>query len=131
VQRVFAALAGYTLLCLFDAQSSGQTDKPSAGQQTSRPSELTAPKRIENDISASESSIGKFELLATFTYAKALHDGLSDSKAKQRGIVAAVMGARSRGARRGVRESLLSPLDRSQARQSHSSCSRPRHSTSM
>jgi hypothetical protein len=41
--------------------------------------------------------INKFEILATYTYAKALHDGVSDREAKERGIVAAVMGARSRG----------------------------------
>jgi hypothetical protein len=45
--------------------------------------------------------IGKFEVLATYTYAKALRDGLSEPEAKERGIVAAVMGARARGARRG------------------------------
>lgn len=41
-------------------------------------------------------SIGKFDLLATYTFAKALHDGLDDNQAKQRGIVAAVMGAKAR-----------------------------------
>jgi hypothetical protein len=44
--------------------------------------------------------IGKFELLATFTYAKALHDGFPDDEAKVRGITAAVMGARARGLKR-------------------------------
>ena len=41
-------------------------------------------------------SIGKFDILATYTYAKALHDGLDDDEAKQRGMVAAVMGAKAR-----------------------------------
>ena len=45
--------------------------------------------------------IGKFEILATYTYARALRDGLSDSEAKERGITAAVMGSRARGASRG------------------------------
>ncbi|HMB05544.1 MAG TPA: hypothetical protein VKP69_17640 [Isosphaeraceae bacterium] len=45
-------------------------------------------------------SIGKFDLLATYTYAHALSSGLEDDEAKQRGLVAAIMGAR---ARRGVR----------------------------
>ena len=31
--------------------------------------------------------IGKFDILATYTYARALHDGLDDDKAKQRGMV--------------------------------------------
>ena len=42
-------------------------------------------------------SIGKFEILATYTYARALLDGLDDDEAKQRGMVAAIiMGARGR-----------------------------------
>src|SRR5512135_2555996 len=45
-------------------------------------------------------SIGKFDILATYTYAHALISGLEDDEAKQRGMVAAIMGAR---ARRGVR----------------------------
>src|SRR3954452_12168046 len=43
-----------------------------------------------------DESIGKFDILATYTYAKALHDGLDDDEAKRRGMVAAVMGARAR-----------------------------------
>ena len=41
-------------------------------------------------------SIGKFDILATYTYAKALLDGLDDDEAKQRGMVAAIMGAKAR-----------------------------------
>jgi hypothetical protein len=41
-------------------------------------------------------SIGKFDILATFIYAKALLDGLDDDEAKQRGMVAAIMGAQAR-----------------------------------
>src|SRR5262249_26528838 len=45
--------------------------------------------------------IGKFDILATYTYAHALLDGLDDDEAKQRGMVAAVMGAQARlGVRR-------------------------------
>jgi hypothetical protein len=40
--------------------------------------------------------IGKFDILATFTYAKALLDGTDVSEAKERGIVAAIMGAKAR-----------------------------------
>jgi hypothetical protein len=39
-------------------------------------------------------SIGKFDILAT--YAQALLDGLNDDEAKQRGMVAAIMGAQAR-----------------------------------
>jgi len=45
--------------------------------------------------------ISKFEILATYTYARALRDGLADNEAKERGITAAVMGSRARGANRG------------------------------
>jgi hypothetical protein len=41
-------------------------------------------------------SIGKFDILATYVYASALIDGLTDSEAKQRGMVAAIMGAQAR-----------------------------------
>ncbi len=41
-------------------------------------------------------SIGKFEILATYAYAKALLDGMDDDEAKQRGMVAAIMGAQAR-----------------------------------
>ncbi len=41
-------------------------------------------------------SIGKFDILATYTYAQALLDGLDDDEAKQRGMVAAIMGAKAR-----------------------------------
>ena len=45
---------------------------------------------------SSEVSIGKFDILATYTYAHALLDGLDDDEAKQRGMVAAIMGAQAR-----------------------------------
>ena len=40
--------------------------------------------------------IGKFDILATYNYAKALLDGASADEAKQRGIVAAIMGAKAK-----------------------------------
>jgi hypothetical protein len=45
-------------------------------------------------------SIGKFDILATYTYAQALLDGLAEDDAKQRGMVAAIMGAHARLGRR-------------------------------
>ena len=45
--------------------------------------------------------ISKFEILATYTYARAIRDGLPEGEAKERGITAAVMGSRARGASRG------------------------------
>src|SRR5207302_439035 len=41
-------------------------------------------------------SIGKFDILATYAYAKGLLDGLPDDEARERGMVAAVMGAKAR-----------------------------------
>ena len=50
-----------------------------------------AKKQPSDDV-----SIGKFDILATYTYAKALLDGMDDDEAKQRGMVAAIMGAQAR-----------------------------------
>lgn len=41
-------------------------------------------------------SIGKFDILATYTYAKALQDGLPEDRAKEKGLVAAILGAKAR-----------------------------------
>src|SRR5271157_737602 len=41
-------------------------------------------------------SIGKFDILATYAYARALLDGMTNDEAKQRGMVAAIMGAQAR-----------------------------------
>jgi hypothetical protein len=46
--------------------------------------------------SPSDVSIGKFDILATYAYAQALLHGLDDEEAKQRGMVAAIMGAQAR-----------------------------------
>jgi hypothetical protein len=40
--------------------------------------------------------IGKFEILATYTYSQSLLHGASDAEAKERGIVAAIMGAKAK-----------------------------------
>ncbi len=41
-------------------------------------------------------SIGKFDILATYTCARAILDGKPEGEAKVRGMVAAIMGAQSR-----------------------------------
>jgi hypothetical protein len=41
-------------------------------------------------------TIGKFDILATYVYAQTLLHGSSDDEAKQRGMVAAIMGAQAR-----------------------------------
>jgi hypothetical protein len=48
-------------------------------------------KQSLNDV-----SIGKFDILATYTYAHCLLGGMDDDEAKQRGMVAAIMGAQAR-----------------------------------
>jgi hypothetical protein len=50
-----------------------------------------AKKQPSDDV-----SIGKFDILATYAYARALLDGMTDDEAKQRGMVAAIMGAQAR-----------------------------------
>jgi hypothetical protein len=40
--------------------------------------------------------MGKFDILATYEYAKSLAEGHEESEAKQRGMVAAIMGAQIR-----------------------------------
>ncbi len=45
---------------------------------------------------SSDVRIGKFDILATYAYAHALLDGKTDDEAKQRGMVAAIMGAQAR-----------------------------------
>ena len=45
---------------------------------------------------AADVSIGKFDILATYTYAKALLDGAEDDEARERGMVAAIMGAKAK-----------------------------------
>ncbi len=43
-----------------------------------------------------DASIGKFDILATYVYARGLIDGLRDDEAKQRGMVAAIMRPRAK-----------------------------------
>jgi hypothetical protein len=50
-----------------------------------------AKKQTPKDV-----SIGKFDILATYAYAGALLDGVDEDEAKQRGMVAAIMGAKAR-----------------------------------
>jgi hypothetical protein len=59
-----------------------------------------AKKKRSDDV-----SIGKFDMLATYTYAKGLLDGLPEDEAKEKGLVAAIMGAKARlGHRSGTRK---------------------------
>jgi hypothetical protein len=51
---------------------------------------------VSKKQSSDDVSIGKFDILATYAYAKALLDGMDDDEAKQRGMVAAIMGAQAR-----------------------------------
>ena len=53
---------------------------------------------------AEDVSIGKFDILATYTYARGLLDGLEDEEARERGMVAAVMGAKAKLGHTGTRK---------------------------
>ena len=61
------------------------------GESPEGAQEVDVAKKKPDDV-----SIGKFDILATYTYAKSLLDGLDEDEAKQRGMVAAVMGAKAR-----------------------------------
>jgi len=51
---------------------------------------------VEKQEPSDDVTIGKFDILATYAYARALLDGMTDDEAKQRGMVAAIMGAQAR-----------------------------------
>ena len=51
---------------------------------------------MEKSQSQAEVTIGKFDILATYVYALGLIDALNDDEAKQRGMVAAIMGAHAK-----------------------------------
>jgi hypothetical protein len=81
------------------AQGRQVEDRP--GRKAELRRDTSIPRSPGSAKPQSDLLIGKFEILATYTYAKALRDGLTEPQAKERGIVAAVMAARSRGANRG------------------------------
>jgi len=101
VQRFLLTLAGQTIFCFFVTSAPGQAAPGGYRQQANPPGTSSAAEPPGTGAPRTDALIGKFEILATYTYAKTLRDGLPEPEAKQRGIVAAVMGARSRGVRRG------------------------------
>jgi len=101
VQRLLLTLAGQTIFCLFETSAPGQAAAGASRRQANPPVSSSAAEPPGTGAPRSDGLIGKFEILATYTYAKALRDGLPEPEARQRGIVAAVMGARSRGVSRG------------------------------
>jgi hypothetical protein len=101
VKRLLLILAGHVIFSLFATSAPGQTAAGASRPQANRSGSSSAAETPGTGARRSEALIGKFEILATYTYAKALRNGLPEPEAKQRGIMAAVMGARSRGVRRG------------------------------
>ncbi len=101
VRRLLLTLAGHTIFCLFETSAPGQPAAGASRQQANPPGSSSAAEPPGTDAPRTDALIGKFEILATYTYAKALRAGLPEPEAKQRGIVAAVMGARARGVSRG------------------------------
>jgi hypothetical protein len=79
-----------------EAKDSPGQKRDLAHQGLTRSSTVTEAEKPPGNV-----LIGKFEILAAYTYARAVRDGLSDREAKERGIVAAVMGSRARGGNRG------------------------------
>ena len=82
-------------LLLFCLLASSTLDILAACPQEQNPPAPAVEKR------ESGPRIGKFEILATHVYVKNLRAGRSEVQAKERGITAAVMGARARGVKRG------------------------------
>ena len=101
VKRLVLILVGHTIFCLFETSAPGQLAAGGSRQQANPPGSSSAAEPPGTGAPRADPLIGKFEILATYTYAKALRDGLPEPEARQRGIVAAVMGARSRGVSRG------------------------------
>jgi len=101
VRRLLLTLVGHTIFCLFETSAPGQPAAGASRQQANPPGSSSAVEPPATDAPRTDALIGKFEILATYTYAKALRAGLPELEAKQRGIVAAVMGARARGVSRG------------------------------
>src|SRR5262245_43623343 len=67
-------------------------------------------KQPPNDV-----SIGKFDILAAYTVANALLDGHDEDEAKQRGMVAAVVGAQARlGSRKDHHEEFEAQKERAE-----------------
>jgi hypothetical protein len=59
--------------------------------------------------------IGKFDILATYAYARSLRDGVAPDEAKVRGMVAAIMGAQARlGRHRGHEDDFQNDQDRAE-----------------
>jgi hypothetical protein len=52
--------------------------------------------RVEPMTNDDDIRLGKFDILATYTLARGLLDGLPEDEAKVRGMVAAIMGAQAR-----------------------------------
>ncbi len=101
MRRLLLTLVGHMIFCLFETSAPGQPAAGASRQQANPPGSSSAVEPPATDAPRTDALIGKFEILATYTYAKALRAGLPELEAKQRGIVAAVMGARSRGVSRG------------------------------
>jgi len=97
VRRLLLTLVGHTIFCLFETSAPSQTAADGSRQQVNPSNSSSAAEPPGTDAPRTDALIGKFEILATYIYAKALRAGLPEPEAKQRGIVAAVMGARARG----------------------------------
>ena len=99
MMRILAQRSGALLLALASC-----LPLAAAGEPPDRRDLGPAPSRQVGELANRPEgglTIGKFDLLATYTYARSLRDGFPEPEARVRGITAAVMGARARGLKRG------------------------------
>ncbi|MGB2611596.1 MAG: hypothetical protein WBC80_21700, partial [Isosphaeraceae bacterium] len=89
MRRLLLTLVGHMIFCLFETSAPGQPAAGAYRQQANPSSSSSAVEPPRTDAPRTNALIGKFEILATYTYAKALRAGLPEPEAKQRGIVAA------------------------------------------
>ena len=102
--RLLLIDAVHAICWLCAATAAGQSLADVSRQQLPQPGSSSVGEQPGTASPRSDLLIGKFEILATYTYAKALRDGLPEPEAKQRGIMAAVIGTRARGVSRGSHE---------------------------
>ncbi len=101
VKQLVLTVAGLTFFCPFASSAPGQEAPADTRPPAHQPVGSAAAEPAGTIAPRPDVRFGKFEILATYTYAKALRSGLPEPEAKTRGIVAAVMASRARGMRRG------------------------------
>ena len=81
MRRLLLTLVGHTIFCLFETPAPSQTAADGFRQQANPSSSSSAVEPPGTDAPRTNALIGKFEILATYTYAKALRAGLPEPEA--------------------------------------------------